>query len=89
MAHLPAAVEIIKSQYRAAGGAEDAFVEIRDNGQEVIIGGNRPGLLGLVLHILALAERDSRGAHFHLDAHSGADVAERALVFRQATPDEV
>ena len=82
------AVKAIESQLVGVGGASEAFVEIRDNGHEVILGGNRAGLLQIALHVLALAEQGTEGSHFHLDAHSGADVAERPLVLRRSVANE-
>jgi len=88
MTNISTAVKAIESQLTNAGGVSQSFVEVRDNGSEVILGGNRAGLLQIALHILALAERGTEGSHFHLDPHSGADVAERPLVLRRSTANE-
>jgi hypothetical protein len=88
MSDIVAAVKAIESQLTEAGGASQAFVEIRDNGSEIILGGNRAGLLQIALHILALSEQGIDGSHVHLDEHSGADVAERPLVLRKSVANE-
>jgi hypothetical protein len=76
----------IEALHASAGGASESFIEVRDVGQEIVLGGNRAGLLQIALYALSLADR-VEGAHVHLDAHSGADVADRPLVLRRSAPE--
>ena len=88
MPQISDAAAIIEALLAELGGPASTFVEVRDNGHETIVGGNSPGLLQLALHVLALAGKDGAGSHVHLDEHSGADVAERALVIRRSRANE-
>jgi hypothetical protein len=88
MSDMSAIIKELESQLAGAGGASHAFVEVRDNGSEVILGGNRAGLLQIALQILALADQGFEGSHFHLDEQSGADIAERPLVLRRSVANE-
>lgn len=51
-------------------------VHIRSKESEVVIFGNRAGLVHLALQLLRTANSDVAGAHYHLDEVSLADVAE-------------
>ena len=84
MTVIKAAIQEIQAQISSLADQEDCFVEVRDNGVETILGGNRMGLLQIALQVLALAEKDIPGSHFQIDQHSLADVAERPLVVRRA-----
>ena len=88
MTEISAIVETVKLQYGNAGGAVASFIEIRDNGHEVVVGANRAGLLQLAVDLLVLADRGVKGSHVHIDEHSNADVAERALVLRLSDTNE-
>jgi len=87
MKDIASAITTIQSKLADAGGASRAFVEIRDNEREVILGGNRAGLLQIALYALELAQKDVVGSHIHLDEHSGADIAEKALVLRRSADE--
>jgi hypothetical protein len=64
------------------GGVSRHFIEVRDNGEEVVVGGNKEGLVRLALELVRLAVKNQTGAHVHIDDVSLADVAERNLVLR-------
>jgi|RhiMethySRZTD1v2_1073278.scaffolds.fasta_scaffold3866816_1 hypothetical protein len=85
--------QAIKAVSEAAGAESSEFsssqyVEVRHNEHEVVLGGNRNGLIWLALHCLELAEHGQHGSHLHLDAHSGADVCDVPLVIRHWTPEQ-
>ncbi|MFC0682919.1 hypothetical protein ACFFGH_34255 [Lysobacter korlensis] len=88
MREITDAVAIIEAKLSELGGFASSFVEVRDNGREIILGANEAGLLQLTLHLLTLAGSNADGSHVHLDEHSGADVAERALVLRRSHANE-
>ena len=88
MTELSAIIESIKLLQSNAGENATSFIEIRDNGNEVIVGGNSVGLMQLALDLLVLADRATKGSHFHIDQHSSADFAERALVLRWSEASE-
>jgi hypothetical protein len=75
---LSSAEKIDSPEFAAA-----SYVEVRRNEHEVVLGGNREGLLWLALHCLKLAEQQ-RGSHLHLD-EVGTDVCECPLVIRHWT----
>ena len=88
MREITDAVAIIEAKLSELGGCASSFVEVRDNGHEIILGANDPGLLQVTLHLLALVGNNAGGSHVRLDEHSGADVADRALVIRRSHGDE-
>jgi hypothetical protein len=58
-----------------------SYINVRAGSGEVIVEGNREGLLLLASQILAVAAGEVAGKHFHLDEASLADTAEQAVVF--------
>lgn len=84
------AIQILNSAVKAESPdfTTNQYVEVRRNDTEVILGGNRNGLIWLALHCLELAARGERGSHVHLDKHSGVDVCDCPLVIRHWTPEE-
>lgn len=56
-------------------------IDIRSKESEVVIFGNKAGLVHLALQLLRTANSDVVGAHYHLDEVSLADVAEINVVF--------
>lgn len=65
----------------AESAADSGYVEVRRNTHEVILGGDRQGLLWLAAHCIQLALYGQPGSHLHLDAVS-TDVCEQPLVIR-------
>ncbi|MCD6049272.1 MAG: hypothetical protein K0Q55_675 [Verrucomicrobia bacterium] len=90
MPTLTDAIQILTSAAQAESSkfTADQYVEVRRTEHEMILGGNRNGLIWIALQCLELAERGQRGSHIHLDQHSGADVCEGPLVIRHWTPEE-
>jgi hypothetical protein len=86
MPSLAEAIEYLSSVVESDSPNFDAgqYVEIRRNQSEVILGGNRNGLVWIALHCLALAEQGQSGSHLHLDKHS-TEVCECPLVIRYWT----
>ena len=78
----------LRSLLEAAGGFEASSIEIRDSGHEVVVCGNKAGLIWLASQVLALAERTTFGAHIHIDSASGADVADRPLILQLSCAPE-
>jgi hypothetical protein len=60
------------------------YVEIRQNEHEIILGGNREGLVWLALHCLNLSQQ-KKGSHIHLDKASNTDVCDIPLIIRHWT----
>jgi hypothetical protein len=90
MPTLTDAIQLLTSAAQAESPEFTAsqYVEVRHTDHEVILGGNRNGLIWLALHCLELAAHGQRGSHLHLDEHSGADVCDGPLVIRHWTPEE-
>ena len=57
------------------------FLEVCNGNAEVVIRGNKEGLVELANQILRIAHSEFSGAHYHLDEASIADVAEVNVVF--------
>lgn len=67
------------------GNSSKHFIEIISTNGEVVIGGNREGLMWLALQCADLALHDEPGAHYHLDQSSMADRADLPVVLRVST----
>ena len=87
MKNIATAITAIRCELVAAGGDSPAFIEVLDNGSEIILGGNQSGLLQIALHAMSLAAEGVQGSHFHLDEHSGVSIADRPLVLRRSADE--
>ena len=88
MTDIKAVLREISTKLATLEDLEGSFIEVRYNGSETILGGNRAGLLQIALQALALAENGKPGSHFHIDQNSLADVAECPLVIRMSPASE-
>ena len=66
----------------ARDGHSEHFIEVLQGQSEIILGGNREGLLWLALQCAELASKGVAGSHYHLDESSMADRADIPLVLR-------
>jgi hypothetical protein len=62
------------------------YVEIRQNEHEIVLGGNREGLVWLALHCLNLSQQ-TKGSHIHLDEVSGTNACDIPLIIRHWTQE--
>ncbi|MGV3755532.1 MAG: Imm32 family immunity protein [Verrucomicrobiota bacterium] len=90
--HRPALAEAIDSLIAATGTGTPEFtaqqyLEVRQNGREVSLGGNSNGLIWLALQCLSLATKDA-GSHLHIDIVS-ADVSEVPLILHCCNREEM
>lgn len=65
-------------------GIWNAYIEVWRNEHELVVGGDRAGLIHLALQMLSLAQRGTPGSHIHIDESSGADRCAVPLVVRYA-----
>ena len=86
MATLKEAIQVLSLAAQADSPEFESaqYVEVRRNAHEIILGGNREGLVWLALHCLRLSEQQ-HGSHIHLDEHSGTDISDIPLVLRHWT----
>lgn len=63
---------------------EDARIEVRDLGGEIVIEANAAGLRTLAGHLLTLAQDGTPdGAHLHLEEHNGLQDGSAGLVLER------
>ncbi|MEU1408432.1 hypothetical protein ABZ471_40100 [Streptomyces sp. NPDC005728] len=63
---------------------EDARIEVRSLGGEVVIEANAAGLKTLAGYLLTLAQDGTRdGAHLHLEEHNGLEEGSASLVLER------
>jgi hypothetical protein len=68
-------------------GVSNHFLEVLSQNGEIVLGGNREGLVWLALQCVELAICNVPGTHYHLDERSMADRADLPLVIR-VSPSE-
>ena len=59
---------------------KDSVLDIVNGSGEVVISGNKQGLVLLALQILRLADNGTSGSHYHIDECSIADRADISVV---------
>ena len=64
------------------------YVEVLRNEKEVVLGGNRNGLIYLALQCLKLADERKKGSHLHLDEDTITNVCDCPLIIRYWTSDK-
>lgn len=63
---------------------EDARIEVRNLGREIVVEANAAGLKTLAGHLLALAQDGTPdGAHLHLEEHNGLEEGSVSLVLER------
>jgi hypothetical protein len=83
---LPAIVDVLRAESEKWIQNDVGFMYLATLGgsNEVVIEGNRGGLIRLAMHALGLATKPS-GSHQHLDSATELDVAEVPLVLTHVT----
>lgn len=65
---------------------EDGFeIAVEIQGGEVVLSANEAGLRSLANHLIALADDESRGAHFHLDENNSLEDGSAELIIQKIT----
>ena len=63
---------------------EDGFsIVVNVENNAVTISANKQGLLSLANHLIALAQDDAPGAHFHLDEHNSLEENSTELIIEK------
>jgi hypothetical protein len=58
-----------------------ASITVTQDGNEILVSGNRPGLVTLARHLLTLAQPGvPQGAHMHLDEFNGLEPGSTELI---------